>query len=169
MRGVQGAADRAVGLAREFLHHRVAGSLVHDVQGDPRFQHRGVDVLWDHGNGTVLGVEIKGDRQGKRRGNYFFELISNAEKDSPGCFLYSTADLLIYVLLDAREVHCLELKAVRDWFLPLAKAWPLKSTRTRTGAALYTTVGAIVPIREVHAAVPGAVVVHRFAPGSVAG
>jgi len=168
MRGVMGAADRAVSLATDFLHLQAPASLVHDVQVDPRFQHRGVDLLWDKGGGSVLGVEVKGDRQGKRRGNYFFELISNAEKDAPGCFLYSTADLLIYVFLDVREVHCLELKPVRDWFMPNAKAYPLKSTKTRTGANLYTTVGAIVPLRDVKEAVPHALTTHRFsltAPG----
>lgn len=163
MRGVMGAADRAVALATDFLHLEAPGSLVHDVQVDPRFQHRGVDLLWDRGQGPVLGVEVKGDRQGKRRGNYFFELISNAEKDAPGCFLYSTADLLLYVFLDVREVHCLELKPVRDWFMPNAKNYPLKATKTRTGAVLYTTVGAIVPLRDVKEAVPQALKTHRFA------
>jgi len=160
MRGVMGAADRAVSLAREVLDEQAPGSLVHDVQGDPRFQHRGVDLLWERPDQPVFGIEVKGDRQGRRRGNYFFELISNAEKDTPGCFLYSTADLLVYVFLETREVHVLTLKAVRDWFLPQAKKWPLKSTKTRTGAKTYTTVGAIVPIREVMRALPDAVQVH---------
>ncbi len=164
MRGVQGAADRAVALAREYLLGRAPGSLVHDVQADPRFQHRGVDLLWERVGEPVLGVEVKGDRQGRRRGNYFFELISNAEKDSPGCFLYSMADLLVYVFLDAREVHCLELKAVRDWFLPRAKQYQLKTTKTRTGARLYTTVGAIVPLRDVRQGVPDALKVWRVEP-----
>ncbi|MCU0697405.1 MAG: hypothetical protein MUC96_12840 [Myxococcaceae bacterium] len=163
MRGVMGAADRAVRLATDFLTLKAPGGLVHDVQEDPRFQHRGVDLLWDRRDGApVLGVEVKGDRQGRRRGNYFFELISNAEKDSPGCFLYSTADLLVYVFLDVREVHCLSLAPLRDWFLPIARQYPFKSTKTRTGANLYTTVGAIVPLRDVKAAVPGALEVHRF-------
>ncbi len=82
--------------------------------------------------------------------------MSNVEKDTPGCFLYSTADLLLYVFLNPREVHSLPLKATRDWFLPRAKTFPLKSTRTRTGAVLYTTVGAIVPVRELLKEVPGA-------------
>jgi hypothetical protein len=158
-----GAADRAVWLCREVLTREVPGSLVHDVQNDPRFQHRGVDLLWDRPGEGVLGVEVKGDRQGGRRGNYFFELISNAEKDSPGCFLYSTADLLVYVFLDKRETHVLTLEVVREWFVPRAKNYPLKTTRTRTGAQLYTTVGAIVPIREVREGVPDAVKV--FLPG----
>ena len=62
---------------------RITGRLrvgVHDVQGDPRFQHRGVDLLWERPGEKVLGVEVKGDRQGHRRGTYFFEVISNAEE-----------------------------------------------------------------------------------------
>ncbi len=161
MRGVQGAAERAVALTRDVLTLEAPSSLLHDVSLDPRFQHRGVDLLWERPGERVLGVEVKGDRQGYRRGTYFFELISNAEKDSPGCFLYSVADLLVYVFLDAREVHVLELAPLREWFIPRAKAWPLKTTKTRTGANLYTTVGAIVPIREVKEAVPHALRVHR--------
>ncbi len=160
MRGVQGAADRAVALAREALLKDQPGSLLHDVQGDPRFQHRGVDLLWQWADGQVFGVEVKGDRQGFRRGTYFFELVSNAEKGSPGCFLYSTADLYVYVFVDARQVHVLTLNAVREWFVPRAKQYKLKTTKTRTGALLYTTVGAAVPIREVREGVPGAVQVH---------
>lgn len=160
MRGVAGAADRAVFLAREVLLREAPDSLVHDVQNDPRFQHRGVDLLWERPGQQVLGVEVKGDRQGFRRGTYFFELISNAEKDSPGCFLYSIADLLVYVFVDVQQVHVLELKAVREWFVSRAKDFPLKTAKTRTGANLYTTVGASVPVKEVKKAVPNAVAVH---------
>ena len=156
MRGVQGAADRAVALACDHLLADAPGSRLHDVSKDPRFQHRGVDLLWERDGEPVLGVEVKGDRQGGRRGNFFFELVSNLEKDTPGCFLYSTADLLIYVFLDKREVHRLPMKDVRDWFLPRAKQYPLKSTRTRTGHIVYTTVGAVVPVREVLKEVAGA-------------
>ncbi len=161
MRGVMGAADRAVSLAREVMLRQAPDSLIHDVSSDPRFQHRGVDLLWERPGQKVLGVEVKGDRQGFRRKSYFFELISNAEKDSPGCFLYSIADLLVYVFVDVQQVHVLELKAVRDWFVPRAKQYPLKTTKTRTGAHFYTTVGAIVPFRELHEGVPAAVQIHK--------
>lgn len=149
MRGVQGAADRAVSLVRAHLLAQVPGSRLHDVSLDPRFQHRGVDLLWDRPGQSPIGVEVKGDRQGARRGNFFFELVSNVEKDTPGCFLYSMADVMAYVFLDTREVHLLPLPRVREWFLSRAKEFPLKSTKTRTGAVLYTTVGAIVPVKLV--------------------
>lgn len=153
MRGVQGAADRAVQHARTWLLETEPGSRVHDVQSDPRFQHRGVDLLWELPTGEVRGIEVKGDRNATRR-RYFFELVSNLEKDTPGCFLYSGADLLVYVFLSQGELHVLPLKAVRDWFLPRAKEYTLKHAFTQTGAIRYTTVGAVVPTRDVVEGVP---------------
>ncbi|MGZ6034268.1 MAG: hypothetical protein ACXWLG_02425, partial [Myxococcaceae bacterium] len=91
-----------------------------------------------------------------RRGTYFLELVSNAEKDTPGCFLYSRADLLAYVFLDRRELHLLPLPAVRDWFLARASEFPLRQAQTRVSGVRYTTVGASVPARRVLAEVNGA-------------
>ena len=155
MQAVQHAAARAVALVRDVLLTEVTGSQVHDVQEDPRFRHRGVDLLWQRPGAEVLGVEVKGDRQG-RRGTYFLELVSNAEKDTPGCFLYSRADLLAYVLLDRHELHLLPLPAVREWFLSRASEFPLRQAQTRVGRERYTTVGATVPCRRVLTEVPGA-------------
>ena len=148
-----GAADRAVQYARNWLLAAEPGSRVHDVQDDPRFQHRGVDLLWELPSGEVRGIEVKGDRQPRRR-RYFFELVSNLERDTPGCFLYSGADLLVYVFLAQGELHVLPLKAVREWFLPRAKSYELRHTFTQTGAIRYTTVGAVVPVKDVQEAVP---------------
>ena len=166
MQAVQHAASRAVELVRGFLVHEVAGSQVHDVQEDPRFQHRGVDLLWERPGADVLGVEVKGDRQGGRRGTYFLELVSNAEKDTPGCFLYSRADLLAYVFLDRRELHLLPLPAARAWFLERSKEFPLRHARTRIGPSHYTTVGATVPSPRLLSEVPGARRVELAAPRS---
>jgi len=156
MQAVQHAADRAVSLVADFLRAEAPGSQVHDVQADPRFQHRGVDLLWERASAEVLGVEVKGDRQGGRRGNYFLELISNLEKDTPGCFLYSAADLMAYVFLDRRELHLLPVPATRSWFLAHASEFPLRHTQTRIGAHRYTTVGAAVPARRLLREVEGA-------------
>ncbi len=163
MHGVMDAANRAVTLVRQLLVRQCPDGRIHDVQDDPRFQDRGIDLLWEQPGQPVLGVEVKGDRQGYRRGNYFFELLSNAEKDTPGCFLYSQADLFVYVFVDVGHVHVMQLKSVREWFLPRAQNYPLKSTKTRTGKIFYTTVGAIVPVREVLLAVPHAIETHQLA------
>lgn len=148
MRGVQGAASRGVALARQYLVSLEPDSQLHDVSDDPRFQHRGVDLLWECPGKAPLGIEVKADRNA-RRGNFFFELVSNFEKDTPGCFLYSEADLLVYVFIETREVHCLPLSDTRTWFLAHASDYELRHTQTRTGPVLYTTVGAIVPVSDV--------------------
>ncbi len=155
MQSVRGAADRAVSVARAFLLAEDAASDIHDVQADPRFQARGVDFLWAT-RGELLGVEVKGDRHGSRRGTYFFELISNVEKNTPGCFLYSAAHLLLFVFLQRLEVHALPLPATRTWFLAQAGHYPLRHTGTRLGTEGYTSVGALVPVRDVLRGVPGA-------------
>src|SRR5579872_282001 len=137
MRGVQAVADEAVRLARGFLLEEDPASRIHDVQADPRFQHRGIDLLWERGDGALAGVEVKGDRHAAR-GTYFFELVSNYESDTPGCFLYSEADWLLYVFVSTGELHLLPLPATRAWFLDLAGEFPLKKTRTRAGPHGYT-------------------------------
>ncbi len=154
MRGAQGTADRAVSVARAYLEWKEPGSRAHDVQEDPRFQHRGVDLLWESQAG-VVGIEVKGDRNGSRD-NYFLELVSNVEKDTPGCFLYSEADFYLYAFVREREIHELPLRAARAWFLAHAREFPVRKTQTRVGGSHYTTLGALVPVEELLAAVPGA-------------
>jgi hypothetical protein len=167
MTGVRGAAARAVDLARSYLHWQDSLAQIHDVQEDPRFQQRGVDLLWQRQNAPVVGVEVKGDRQA-HRGNYFFELISNLERETPGCFLYSSADLLLYVFLSPRQLHQLPLPATREWFLSRATSFELRTTRTRIGPKSYTTVGALVPVREVLSQVAGAIRFNIGAAGEIA-
>ncbi len=166
MTGVRGAADRAVELARLYLHSQDSLGHIHDVQDDPRFQERGVDLLWERPEAPVLGVEVKGDRQAGR-GNYFFELISNLERETPGCFLYSSADLLLYVFLSPREIHRLPMPATREWFLARANTFELRGTQTRVGSKSYRTVGALVPVKQVLSAVPGATRCHVGTEGEI--
>lgn len=158
MSGVQGVADRAVQLARTYLTGEDPACHIHDVQADPRFQHRGIDLLWEKSDGTLVGVEVKGDRHA-RRGTYFFELVSNVEADTPGCFLYSEAELMLYVFVEPGVVHRLPLPQTRSWFLPRAEEFALKRARTRTGPHAYSTVGASVPCKLVLAQVAGATAV----------
>lgn len=170
MLAVRGAADRAVAVARSYLLREDGEGELHDVQADPRFQARGVDLVWERSGGRLLGVEVKGDRQAGRRGTYFFELVSNLERDTPGCFLYSQADVLLYVFLQTLEVHHLPVPETRAWFLAHAARYPLRHARTRVGAQAYTTVGAVVPVRDVLREVAGARRVPRSAwePGGQA-
>jgi hypothetical protein len=53
---------------------------------------------------------------------------------------------------------------VREWFLPRAKEYALKHAFTQTGAIRYTTVGAVVPVRDVSEGVPGVTLVKLKRP-----
>jgi hypothetical protein len=153
MQGVSRAASKAVAWAHMGLTARHPGCTIHDVQLDPRFQMRGVDLLCETLEGGVTGIEVKGDRQAFR-GNYFFELISNLEADTPGCFLYSTADWLLYAFLGSGELHFLPLAETRAWFLRQKQdRFRVRHTHTQVGPSRYTTVGALVPTRVAREAI----------------
>ena len=83
IQAVQHAANRAVALVRGFLLEEAPGSQVHDVQEDPRFCHRGVDLLWERAGLEVLGVEVKGDRQAARRGTPLVQVAKFSNRGGP--------------------------------------------------------------------------------------
>jgi hypothetical protein len=152
MHSVMGAANRAVAMACRWMRERCPQATFHNVQEEPRFQHLGVDFLWEKDAYTVEGVEVKGDRS--RGKHFFFELVSNFERNTPGCFLYSRADWMLYVFLPLRRLYALPLPATRQWLLPLAQSFPLQKAHTRTGPIAYTTLGVTVPVATLVRALP---------------
>jgi len=151
MHAVMGAANRAVALACQWMRQQCPEGALHDVEAEPRFQNLGVDLLWETPS-ALLGVEVKGDRSRGHR--FFFELVSNFEKNTPGCFLYSKADWLLYVFLPLRRLYALPLPAVREWLIPIAPTFPLQKAHTRTGPIAYTTLGVTVPVAVLLQALP---------------
>ena len=55
-----------------------------NVEDDPAFQSRDIDLIWTTHKGEVL-VEVKGDRW-SRTNNFFFETHSNLEKKNSRLF-----------------------------------------------------------------------------------
>jgi hypothetical protein len=156
-------ADKAVELAREYLVEQHPQARIHDVGKDPRFQHRGIDLLVELPDESIVAVEVKGDRH-RHRGNFFFEVVSNVERNTPGCFLYSQANRLLYVFVDEEEVHDLPLNRAREWFVARSSEFELRHTQTKVSPTeLYTTVGALVPVKRVLTEVEGAICQKRRA------
>ena len=152
MHSVMGAANRAVAMACQWMRGIHPQAHIHNVQEEARFQHLGVDLLWEKDTQQIEGVEVKGDRS--RGKHFFFELVSNFEKNTPGCFLYSRADWLVYVFLPLRTLYVLPLPATRAWFLPLAQTFRLQKAHTRVGPVAYTTLGVTVPVGILMRALP---------------
>ncbi|MBX2997152.1 MAG: hypothetical protein KF893_01485 [Caldilineaceae bacterium] len=126
---------------------------VANVEDDPAYQRIDVDLIWVTQTRTYQ-VEIKGDRwQGT--GNFFFETQSNAEQQTPGCFLYTEADLLFYYFVHAQELYILPMPQTRDWFLVHMDEFKERATTTLVGNSRYTTVGRLTPIQRVLREVDG--------------
>lgn len=146
------AADLAARELEAWLWSRPETVDVHNVEADPACRQIDVDLLWLTEK-AAYKVEIKADRLGHRTHNFFFETISNQEKGTPGCFLYTEADLFFYYFTETRQLYILPMPATRTWFLPRQDQFPERATTTPAGKGHYTTVGRLVPIQQVCAEV----------------
>lgn len=123
-----------------------------NVEKDPHYQKDDIDLLFKRTikRGTFeTTIEIKADTQGHRTGNYFFETKSNKEKNTPGCFMYSKAELLFYYFTETKELHIFSLPDVRKWFIKNINSFKERETKTKVNGSSYTTVGKLVPIEKV--------------------
>ncbi|WP_017730876.1 hypothetical protein [Nafulsella turpanensis] len=130
-----------------------------NVENDPIYREKDIDVLWivktEEGAVKTIGIEIKGDRWHKT-GNYFFETVSNEEKGTPGCFMYTEASFIYYYFVEERELHILPMPATRDWFKKNEETFQERKTSTPVGRGEhYVTVGRLVPRHRVTTEVAG--------------
>ncbi|PGK52509.1 hypothetical protein CN918_32510 [Priestia megaterium] len=134
-----------------FLHSLPQTLQVVNVESDPSYQKKDVDLLYYFHNRQNLkkriSIEIKGDRH-HYTGNYFFETHSNLQKNTPGCFMYTEADFLFYYYLKEKELHILPVKETREWFIENIDQFPVRGTSTQIGNFSkkgYATSGRLVP------------------------
>jgi hypothetical protein len=136
-----------------FLGRKVTTQALRNVEDDPDYRAQDIDLLWTRQQGGAIkttSIEIKVDRY-FNTGNYFFETLSNVAKQTPGCFLYSKADLLFYYFLD-QELHILNLPTVRAWFIQHKSSFKSVRTNTPIGDDHYETEGCLVPRQQLQSA-----------------
>ncbi len=146
-------AERASTEIEAWLREWSGTVNVQNVEGDPEYQARDIDLLWS----TFLRdytIEIKADRW-HETGNFFFETTSNKEKGTPGCFLYTQADFLFYYFTTPRTLYILPMPRTRTWFTAHLDRFAERETTTPIGNEHYTTIGRLVPIEAVLNAVNG--------------
>jgi len=188
-------------IVERYLQAQAGTVAVVNVEDNPDYQRRDVDLLWrvlvERGD-TVREwrIEVKVDRYAAPKdavlgtfarrdtGNFALETVSNDERGSPGCFLYTSAHELYYYYLAVSnspvEVHryhedgdaegmlarlkvlrdvlyVLPVQPTRDWFLRRQDEFVDWETGTAgaSGQALYRTRGKKVPRQRVLAEVPG--------------
>jgi hypothetical protein len=141
-------ASTASSEIEKFLLKHPSTISVKNVENIPEYQQRDIDLVWKYKKDNTVHIktiEIKADRYYKT-GNYFFETISNEDKGTPGCFMYSTADYLFYYFIDEKELHIMPLKKARDWFTERITRFKERKTSTPVGQhKYYITVGRLVP------------------------
>lgn len=140
---------------------------VTNVEDDLEYQTKDVDLIWETQRATYQ-VELKVDRL-HRTGNFFFETVSNSERGTPGCFLYTEAHLFFYYFIGTGQLYILPMPQTRSWFLNHqgspgllehpSNRFRVRDTTTpvRGGVGFYTTRGALVPIKTTLIEVEGVV------------
>lgn len=111
------------------------------VEEHKRYQRRDIDFLWETAKG-IYRVEVKGDTVGHRTGNFFFETISNDRRRSPGCFMYTEADLLFYFMIKSGELYIMPVEPTREWF----EREKDRFKKHRVPNRRYNTIGHLVPV-----------------------
>lgn len=118
-----------------------------DVQDDEFFQKKDIDLLYlfkTKNDVRLMKIEVKGDRQHKS-GNYFLETVSNVDKGTEGCFMYSEADYFFYYFVETKELNIIPLQDARTWFIANMFEFEPKKVRTRVNGHYYESEGRIVP------------------------
>lgn len=141
-------ANQATTVIEAWLRSLPTTLRVENVEADPKFQQIDVDLILTTTKNSYR-LEIKADRWHKT-GNFFFETYSNREKGTPGCFIYTQADWLLYYFVSPRTLYLLPMPLTREWFLANIDGFRERSTTTQVrGGGYYTTVGRLVPIQTV--------------------
>lgn len=126
-----------------------------NVEEDYYYQTKDIDFIWDYihnKKGKMRKfLELKVDRYAYSK-NFFFETISNAVKNTPGCFMYTEADYLLYyfVTRDKNQLYIMNMKEVRPWFINNIHRFKEKELKTKVReGTYYNSFGRLVPIETV--------------------
>jgi hypothetical protein len=135
----------------DWIQHRRETIKLENVENDKAYQRHDIDFIWITRKNVNL-VEVKVDRY--QTGNFFFETLSNQERNTPGCFLYTKANLILYYFYPSKILYTLPMPATKNWFLAHKKSFSVRATQTDIKKGTYTTVGCLVPIKRVLEEVP---------------
>jgi len=142
--------DTGEALAYEWLAARELVACVEDVSKDPHYQKKDIDFIVNLTTGNQLKVDVKYDTRIDQTGHVFIELISNNTRWSPGNFLYSEADLFLYIFAKSEQVLILPLKETRDYVYSRCEGYKIGRCPNYGygGKLLYSSLGRLVRYKE---------------------
>lgn len=126
---------------------------VKNVEDDREYQRKDIDLLVYMKDGTELKVEVKADRK-YNTGNFFIETVSNLNRNTPGCFLYTEADIMFYYFVGQGWLYSIPVKAFQRWIDKNIHKYPVKRTSTVGQRGQYESEGRIVPRRVLVKEIP---------------
>ena len=142
--------DKGEALMKEWLEKRELTERIEDVSDDPYYQKKDIDFLVYQKTGEIIKVDVKYDTLIDKTGNVFIELISNDKKKTPGNFIYSEADLFLYVFAKSKRVLIIPLKEAREYIYKNLKKFKSASCPNYgyNGEILYHSKGRLVKYTE---------------------
>lgn len=121
------------------------GYTVENVEDDLEYRKKDIDLLVTHPNGTLRTIEIKVDTYYPR--NFYIEVISNLNKMTPGCFMYTESDYIMYYFRNHNQAYMIPTKKFQDWFTPKKDDFiKPKAPFTPAGSGGYSSEGRLVPV-----------------------
>lgn len=108
-------------------------------------QRMGIDRRYVRkSDGREFWVEYKADSKAGKTGNAFVETISVDTANKPGWAVSSTADILVYLVVEPETIYCISFQRLRAR-LPV---WKRKFREVASMNHEYNTLGLLVPLAE---------------------
>ena len=130
-------------LVISWLTHR--GWTLIDTSDHQFFQENDIDVVVQKDK-EVFTIDVKTDTHPAK--NFFIEIISNDNKNTPGCIFTTRADYWFYYFRDSSLVYIFRPEDVRnqldEWDYPA-----IMTKTTGSSGTLYHSVGALIPVEDV--------------------
>lgn len=138
-------SDLGIEVVTNYLLKHPNVSKIHNVENNKVFQKKDIDLLIKI-NERWCSIEVKCDTY--TSGNLYFETISNINKNTLGCLIYSEADFLFYYFEKINRLYILPMKRFRKWFIENKSMFKKKnpSTKGPNGNIFYMSEGYVIPL-----------------------
>lgn len=107
-----------------------------DVRDCIKHQEKDIDFLVETINRQFYSVEVKSDYKAHESGNMVYEFSSSGKL---GCFERTEADFIFYFIPQNREVHMVNVKALRQY---------VRKTRPEERKMGDASTGFLLPIKD---------------------
>lgn len=146
----QEIGDKGIEIVTAYLKNNKRVNKIVNVENYKEFQKKDIDILVNmniEGIPKWVAIEVKCDSYAS--GNLYVETISNMNKNTLGCLMYSEAHYLFYYFEKYQDLYILPMKKFRNWFKDNIKRFNKKNlfTKLPDGKILYESEGYTVPLK----------------------